>query len=615
MKLSRLYSDGMVLQRDQKNMILGKTEPFYPVTLTFLEKTYRTTADQDGSFSFELDPSDPGGPHQMEIHADEEIILKDILIGDVWVLGGQSNMELPIHRTQDLFADEIKKINHPSIRQFSVPQEYDFHTTRHDLSSGNWMSATQSNVMNFSAVGYFFAKELNKKYDIPIGLICCAVGGTPIEAWMSEGTLRKFKQYDDEIAQNKNDDDVNSMIQADEERIKLWYMHLNKHDRGLREKWYEITDQPHDWKECKVPYSWKNTELEEIRGSVWFVKEFELPTSFTKSKAMLKLGTIVDADDTYINGTCIGTTGYRYPPRRYIVPEGLLSAGKNIITVRVISSQSTGEFIKDMPYKLIVHDQEIDLSGTWKYRIGVQTEPLQPQTFFRNSPAGLYNGMIVPLRHYHITGVIWYQGESNTANPNGYNNLFDKLVSDWRNNWGQGEIPFLFTQLANLETGDPHNHWAILREEQRKGLSIPNTAMAVTIDVGEHNDLHPQDKKTVGQRLALAAQSKAYHEDVIYSGPIYRNMKKVNHTIHLSFEHIGSGLTLRDGDEVLKGFEICELDQEFVPATAMIHENHVIVSHDKIQDPQHVRYAWSDNPVEANLYNKEGLPASPFTTE
>ena len=283
--------------------------------------------------------------------------------------------------------------------------------------------------------------------------------------------------------------------------------------------------------------------------------------------------------------------------------------------MRVISTQSIGEFIKDMPYQIMIGNEIISLDGTWKYKLGAQTEPLQSQTFFQYDPAGLYNGMIAPLSKYCITGILWYQGESNTANPNGYNNLFDKLVSDWRNNWGQGEIPFLFTQLANLETGDPHNHWAILREEQRKGLSIPNTAMAVTIDVGEHNDLHPQDKKTVGQRLALAAQSKAYHEDVIYSGPIYRNMKKVNHTIHLSFEHIGSGLTLRDGDEVLKGFEICELDQEFVPATAMIHENHVIVSHDKIQDPQHVRYAWSDNPVEANLYNKEGLPASPFTTE
>src|SRR5690625_4830602 len=615
MKLSRLYSDGMVLQRDQKNMVSGKTKPFHPVTLTFLDKTYRTTAEQNGNFSFELDPLDPGGPYNMEIRADEVIILQDILIGDVWVLGGQSNMELPLRRTQDLFADEIKQINNPFLRQFIVPQEYDFHTPQLELSDGNWTSATQSEVLNFSAVGYFFAKEIHEKLDIPIGLIGCAVGGTPIEAWMSEETLRKFNTYDDELDQNKNDDYINSVIQADEERIKLCYHHLNKHDQGLREKWYEATHQPYHWNDFNIPNSWENTELEGVRGSVWFVKEFELPTSFTKSEAMLKLGTIVDADETYINGTCIGTTGYRYPPRRYIVPEGVLNAGKNIMTDRVISSQSTGEFIKDMPYKLIVHDQEIDLSGTWKYRIGVQTEPLQPQTFFRNAPAGLYHGMIAPLRHYHITGILWYQGESNTANPNSYNNLFDKLVSDWRNNWNQGEIPFLFTQLANVETGDPHNHWATLREEQRKGLSIPNTAMAVTIDVGEHNDLHPQNKKAVGQRLALAAQSKAYHEDVIYSGPIYQNMKKVNHTIHLSFEHIGSGLTLREGDEVLKGFEICELDQEFVPATAMIHENHVIVSHDKIQDPQHVRYAWSDNPAEANLYNKEGLPASPFTTE
>ncbi len=615
MKLSSIFSDGMVLQRNEKVVISGVTKPTYPVRLTFLGKLYESISNSHGNFSIELDKLDPGGPHQMEIVADEIITIKDILIGDVWVLGGQSNMELPLNRTQDLFAREIKEINQPFIRQFIVPQEYDFHAPKKSFSSGNWINATQNDVMNFSAVGYFFAQKIHEKYGVPIGLIYSAVGGTPIEAWISEKTLRQFNRYDDLLDQNKDDSYVHSMIQNDENRNNLWYQHLNEKDQGLQEKWYEDVFRPLDWNEFEVPNSWQGTELENIRGSVWFTKEFEVTTTIESNEALLKLGTIVDADDTYINGTCIGTTGYRYPPRRYTVPGGLLRPGKNTITVRVISTQTTGEFIKGMPYQLIVKDKEINLEGTWKYKLGALTESLQPQTFFRNYPAGLYNGMIAPLSNYRINGILWYQGESNTAQPHGYNTLFNQLVSDWRKNWNQGEIPFLFTQLANLDTGDSNNNWAVLREEQRKGLSVPHTAMAVTIDIGEYNDLHPQDKKTLGARLALAALNKAYDEDIVYSGPLYKKMERIGNTIHLTFDHIGSGLTIRDGDEVLKTFTICGSDGKFIPATALIRNNQIIVSHETMQEPQHVRYGWSDNPEDANLYNKEGLPASPFTTE
>lgn len=615
MKLSNIFSHGMVLQRNKNIMISGTTKPTHSVCLTFLEKTYETISNLHGEFSIELDALEPGGPYQMEIVADEKVTIKDILIGDVWVLGGQSNMELPLYRTQDLFEDEVKRINEPLIRQFAVPQVYDFHAPRQEFLSGTWTSATQSDVMNFSAVGYFFAQKVFENNGVPIGLIQSAVGGTPIEAWMSEKTLRQINQYDDLFDQNKDDAYIHSTLRSDEERNHLWYQYLEKKDLGLQHKWYTESFQATDWNEFEVPASWQNTELENIRGSVWFTKEFEVPASMTKSEAMLKLGTIVDADDTYVNGTCIGQTGYRYPPRRYPIPAGLLKPGKNTITVRVISTQTTGEFIKDMPYKLIANGEEINLEGHWKYKLGAQTKTLQPQTFFQYEPAGLYNGMITPLSNYCITGVLWYQGESNTANPDGYNILFKELVNDWRQNWNQGEIPFLFTQLANLDTNDPNNNWAVLREEQFKGLNISHTAMAVTIDIGESNDLHPQNKKTLGERLALAALNKAYGEDIVYSGPLYKKMERIGHSIHLTFNHIGSGLTTRDREEQLKTFTICGTDGKFVPATAVIHGSHVIVNHEEIQEPQHVRYAWSDNPEDANLYNKEGLPASPFTTE
>ncbi len=618
MNLSSIFSDGMVLQRNKEITISGKSKPFQNVSLAFLEKSYATTTDQSGYWSIVLEPLEPGGPYQMEIVADEKRIIQDILIGDVWVLGGQSNMELPTNRTLDLFYDELKAVHFPKIRQFHVPLDYQFHEPKRELSGGSWISATNEAVMKFSAAGYFFAKEIHETYNIPIGLILTAVGGTPVEAWMSENTLRNSGGYESELDQNKNDDFIATVKWNDEQRQHQWYKHLNDHDLGLKnEGWYSDSLQTEDWDEFEIPNSWEGTQLEPIRGSVWFRREFELPEEMLGQDVKLSLGTVIDADDTYVNGVLIGSTGYRYPPRRYTIPKGFLKPGKNTITVRVISTQTTGGFVKDMPYKLIANGLELDLQGSWKYKIGAITEPLEPQTFFQYKPSGLYNGMISPLSDYRVNGVLFYQGESNTGRPEGYRHLFAAMVNDWRKNWGLGEIPFIFTQLANLDTGDANNYWAILREEQRLSLGIPNTAMAVTIDIGEANDLHPQDKKTLGQRLALCAQGLAYKEPIVYSGPLYRKMERVGQGIKLSFDHVGSGLATRNaGDGELRAFSICGVNGEFVPATARIVGNDtIVVQSAQIETPLHVHYAWKDNPEEANLYNKEGLPASPFSTE
>ncbi|MBD8070437.1 sialate O-acetylesterase [Bacillus sp. PS06] len=617
MELSSIFSDGMVLQRHKEITISGKTKPFQQVNLIFLEKSYPTMSDQTGDWSVILDPLEPGGPYQMEIVAEDRQTIQDILIGDVWILGGQSNMELPTSRTLDLFYDELKAVNYPNIRQFSIPLHYDFHGPKKVLTGGSWISATNDDVMKFSAAGYFFAKELYEKYDIPIGLILTAVGGTPIEAWISEPTLRHLGGYDSELDQHKNDEYIATVKWSDETRQNRWNQYLNEKDLGLKnDGWFGETIQMGDWNDFEVPNSWEGTHLEAIRGSVWFRKEFDVPESMLGGDVKLELGTIIDADETYINGTLIGTTGYRYPPRRYSIPDGILKPGKNTITVRIISTHTTGGFVEDMPYKLIANGQEASLEGTWKYKIGAITETLEPQTFFQYKPSGVYNGMISPLRDVSIKGVLFYQGESNTAHPKGYSELFQAMVKDWRTNWGLGEIPFIFTQLANLETGDANHHWAILREEQRLSLQIPNTAMAVTIDIGEANDLHPQDKKTLGQRLALAAQGIAYNEPFVYSGPLFSHMEKIGQAIQLLFDHVGSGLIARGSMEgVLRSFTICGADSEYVPATAHISGAKIIVQNENVLEPLHVRYAWEDNPKDANLYNKEGLPASPFSTE
>lgn len=624
MKLSSLMSDGMVLQRHASVPIWGSAQPGQSVEVRIVNRVYKTAADHEGEWHISLDPMEAGGPYELVVQAEgePEVVIRDVMIGEVWVLGGQSNMQLPVRRTLDLFADEIARANFPDIRQFTVPQRYDFHGPRYDLSDGAWKKAVQDDVLDFSAAGFFFAQALYKSYGVPIGLVQTAIGGTPVEAWMSEPTLRSFGNYDETLARCKDDDYVMRTIREDEERSHHWHEALNASDRGLLEKWYELKSlDTSEWSEAQLPSLWYGTELAAHRGSVWFRREIDVPESIAMGEALLKLGTIVDADDTYVNGVLVGSTSYKYPPRRYPIPAGVLRPGKNVISVRVISTHNTGGFIPEMPYQLVLGDQQIDLTGAWQYRIGATTDSLAPHTFFHYMPSGLYNGMIVPISRYRMRGVLWYQGESNTEKPRGYHRLFQAMMRDWRELWGFGSFPFLFTQLANFDGEEEpqldhtvSNKWAQLRNEQRLALQAENTGMAVTIDIGEHNDLHPQDKKTLGERLALLARKLAYGEELVHSGPLYAGMDMLGHAIRLYFDHVGSGLVAK-GDEELHGFEICAADGRFVPARAELAGDTVVVSSDQVPAPRHVRYAWADNPASANLYNKEGLPASPFTTE
>lgn len=620
LKLSSILSDGMVLQRNKKVTIWGQCGARQAVQISWLGRTYSSESDHNGQWQVEVDEMEAGGPHNMTITVDGETVkvIQDILIGEVWVLGGQSNMQLPIARTLDLLADEVKDVELPHIRQFTVPQAYHFHGPQEELPQSQWIKAVGQDVMQFSGAGFYFARELYRTYGVPIGLILTAIGGTPIEAWTSEPTLRKLGGFEELLDQLKDDAYVAATIKQDEERAGQWYRTLQENDLGIQHQWQNDPGNPSEWHDFEFPAWWKGSELEHVRGAVWFRKEIDVPESMLQGDAKLMMGTIVDADDTYVNGQHVGSTPYRYPPRRYKVPSGLLRPGKNVITVRVITTHNAGSFIPGHPYKLVAGGQELELSGIWQYRVGAKIGQLAPQTFFQYMPAGVYNSMMAPLRHYKMQGVLWYQGESNSGQPEGYNRKFRALVQDWRALWGGEPFPFIFTQLPNFDgdTGpkvDEPSTWPDMREEQRRGLTVPNTAMAVTIDIGEHNDLHPQDKKTLGERLALCARKLAYGEDIVYSGPLYASMSTVGETVHLRFDHVGSGLVARGGE--LGGFTICGPDGVFVPAQAEIVGDTVIVSSEHVREPQHVRYAWADNPADANLYNREGLPASPFTTE
>ena len=612
-KLPRLISDGMILQREVPIKIWGWASKNETVIIKFQGQSYKTKADKQGNWTIELPAQVAGGPFSMEIN---NIVLKDILFGDVWVCSGQSNMELPIRRTLDLYKDEAQQASNDKIRLFHVPLHYNFQEAEIDMKGGEWKSVTPENILDFSAVAYFFAKELYEKYQIPIGLLRSAVGGSPAEAWLSEAALKR--DYPNYLEETRlyTPTYVDSVKNADWQKSQDWQNELNVKEKGTS-YWNQTDWDVSDWNSISLPGYWADKGLDNHCGSIWFRKDIEVPASMTGKDAILRLGCIVDSDSTFVNGKFVGTITYQYPPRIYTIPAGLLKEGKNNITIRVVSNSAQGGFVEDKPYQIIADNQSIDLTGDWFYKVGAEIKSPASQTTFQYKPMGLFNGMISPLLNYSVKGVIWYQGESNAGRAEEYKTLFPNLINDWRAQWNNPQLPFIYVQLANFmktQKAPIESGWAELREAQRQTLSLPYTGMAVAIDLGEWNDIHPLNKKDVGHRLSLEAQRVAYNETNITSnGPLLDNAVTEGNSIILTFSSTGSGLY---ANNLLEGFAIAGSDKQFVWANAaVIAHNKVRVWNEKITNPQVVRYAWADNPAEANLKNKEGLPASPFTTE
>jgi len=612
-KLPKLISSGMVLQRNATVKIWGTASPNEKVSLNFNQKTYQSITDANGNWAILLPAQKAGGPFQMTFTASNKIMLTDILFGDVWLCSGQSNMELSMNRLEDKYPIEIARSTNLQIRQFLVPDEYDFKQPRKDLSNGSWISSNPQSILDFSAVAYFFALEINKKEHVPIGIINAALGGSPAQAWISESAIKKFPAYDDEVRKFKDDELIKSIESADQSASSAWYKKLNSLDEGLWNHWRGNIDD-NSWLEMNVPGYWADESLGKVNGVVWFKKEIEVPEKMINQPIKLLLGRIVDADSVFVNGKFVGATSYQYPPRRYLFNAGILKTGKNTITVRIVNNSGNGGFVMDKEYLLIAGKDTINLQGKWKYKLGTRMGVAPSQTFVRWKSSGLYNAMINPLINYSIKGVLWYQGEANTGNPSEYEKLMEALITDWRNQWNQGDFPFLFVQLPGFmdEKKIPEeSSWASLRQQQLNLLAVANTRMAVAIDLGEWNDIHPLNKQDVGKRLALQARSLAYGENLISSGPLYKSLEKQGNTLLISFTNIGGGLIAR-GNKSLNYFAIAGADKKFVWAKAEIKNNKVVVWADGVSRPVYVRYAWADNPATANLYNKENLPASPF---
>ncbi len=618
--LPRLISDGMVLQRETDVRIWGWAEPGESITVEFIDKQYITEATPEGNWEVILRNLKAGGPYDMEVKAiSAKVTVRDILIGEVWVCSGQSNMELAMARVKDQYPDEMVKCENPLIRTFNVTMRYGFNEPYKDLQEGSWISSNQQTISEFSAVGYFFAKALFQRYHIPIGFIKAAIGGSPIESWISEEALKTYPDIMQILQPYKDDSYVDKILKIDGALTTAWFDSLNKNDKGMNSEvpWYAEEHNTSSWATMNWPARFEKEGLRNFNGVVWFRKEIDVPEGMLNKPVRLWLGRIVDSDKTYVNGVFVGEITYQYPPRKYDIPAGLLKKGKNLIAVRIVCNNGIGEVISGKPYKLFTEDYSIDLTGEWKYMIGTSCGPLPDTTFIQWQPAGLYNGMLAPLINYTVKGALWYQGESNTSRPFEYLSLMKTLIEDWRKSWSQSSFPFIFVQLPNYGTADiqpAESQWAELREAQLQSLEIPDTAMAIAIDLGEWNDIHPLRKKEVGERLALAAIGTAYGEKVTASGPIYRDMEITGNKIAIRFINTGSGLKTGDGCE-LKHFAIAGSDKKFLWAKAKIEGEKVIVWNEGIAEPKAVRYAWATNPEGANLVNAEGLPATPFRTD
>lgn len=619
-KLPKLISNGMVLQRDTKIKIWGWSAPNEKIAIDFINSKYKIKANNNGEWELQLSNLKAGGPYLMKINASNTLEINDILVGDVWLCSGQSNMAMTVGAVSSLYENDIANAENKFIRNFEVPREYEFNIQRTDLSGGSWKAANPKNVKQFSATAYFFAKELYAKYKIPIGMINSSFGGTPIHAWISEKNLKPFPSSYNEIVALKNPEFVKNIENKEIELEKKWNATQLINDEGIATKgnWASNSTIVQDWQVAKVPGFWNGTPLDKVSGVVWYKKEIEVSKKIASQVSFLHLGTIMGADSTYVNGKLVGNLKDQWSQRKYQIPANTFLEGKNTITIRVVKKRGNGGFVGGYQYALSNKDETIDLTGTWKYKIGTQLDALPNPVPIRWKPTALHNSMIQPLKKYAVKGAIWYQGEGNAGKPKEYGQFLPALINDWRTLFSKPSMPFLFVQLPNYGAEKPNptqSNWAELRESQLKTLSLPDTGMATTIDVGEWNDIHPHKKKDVGTRLALVAQNLVYGDSkVIYSGPKYESMQIENNKIILSFSTFGSALQFK-GEGKHSNFAIAGADKKFVWAQAKIENGKITVWSNEISNPVTVRYAWADNPDGELLFNPEGLPASPFRTD
>jgi sialate O-acetylesterase len=619
--VARIFSDNMVLQRDVKVPVWGWADKGEKVTATFMGKKYTGVPDVNGKWIIYLDPHAAGGPYDLLIKGKNQITLKNIMMGEVWLCSGQSNMEMPLAGWGKInnYQEEIAAANYPNIRLFTVPKKIGDKPVK-DLDNGKWEACSPSTIAEFSSVGYFFGRNLHKELNVPIGLINSSWGGTIAETWVSAGAVSVIEDFKVQV-QKLNGIQWDNLRSELEVKSKQWDENVAKNDLGINEGWVNPELNDATWVKMNLPQLWEGAGLSDFDGVVWFRYEFMLDEAEANAGITLNLGMIDDSDISYVNGKEVGSTINKYNEKRvYKIAPAVLKKGRNVIAVRVFDTGGGGGIwgdSQDLCY--ISSTGKHSLAGSWKYKPGIKTEAKPDMNVGPNSfPTLLYNGMIYPLLPLAVRGAIWYQGEANASRAYQYQTLFPILINDWRKQFNDPKMPFYFVQLANFMPAlqnPSESDWAELREAQSKTLSLPNTGMAVIIDIGNAKDIHPKNKQDVGYRLSLPALKWTYGKDVVYSGPTYKSMNIEGNKIRIKFDNTGSGLITKDKYGYVKGFAIAGADKKFVWAKASVENNEVIVYNETVINPVAVRYAWADNPDDASLYNKENLPASPFRTD
>ena len=608
--LHPLFSDHAVLQRDRDFPVWGWSTPGDRIQVQIAEQLLTTVADASGRWQVTVAALPAGGPHVLSVQGAKTTTAGDLLLGDVWLCSGQSNMEWPVRNMKNS-EQEVASASLPRLRQFLGTKRFSLKPEA--VTGGGWTVCDPQTAGSFTAVGFAFGRELSRTLDVPIGLINASWGGTRIESWTSRQTLTGLPRCASELQELT--EFLSGTTNPYTQRLQSWWQQIDPAPQAER-KAADTT-----WKQAKVPGKWEANGLDGFDGVVRYALDFTVPAALAGKAGRLLLGPIDDRDTTWLNGREIGQTDSWNQPRVYTVPVDTLRAGSNSIAVRVVDTGGSGGFQgKPEDLRLEIGDQRIPLAGTWQYFNGkpLRELPPMPTAFDRpNVITSLSNGMIEPLVPTALRGVIWYQGESNARSGSGYEQLLPALIADWRTRFHAPELPFGIVQLANFmpAVAEPvqESGWPWLREQQLLASQrIPHTGLAVTIDIGEANDIHPRNKQDVGLRLANWALHDVYGKtDRARSGPVYDSLTSEGPALRLRFRETTGGLAAR-GE--LAGFAIASADGPWVAAQARIHQDTVIVSSLQVPAPTRVRYGWANNPT-CTLTNGAGLPASPFRTD
>jgi sialate O-acetylesterase len=603
----------MVLQRDAPITIYGWADAGKTVKISFNNKNVVTKANANGEWTIDFKAQKAGGPYKMTIAENNIITFEDIYIGDVWFCSGQSNMAWKLEDALN-GKEELSKANHEKIKLLQVSRTM-AGTPQKDIEKGQWESCTPENAKGFSALAYFFGRELFDKYNVPIGLINSSWGGTNIEAWMGEEVMGKHESAKKVIAEMKNLN-FQEVIKNYNKDFKNWEDKADKLDVGLQERWFDNSYDTSSWKTINLPIFWGTAKITPSDGIVWVSRTFELSQKdLLEKELLLSIGRVDNEDVTYINGKIVGESKIKDLDRFYKISNTMFTVGKNTITIRVKNNGDIGGFrsAKEALY-LQTALQKISLAGDWKYEIGTKNiEEVPVRQHPTKYPTSLYNGMVAPFIGIKIKGVLWYQAEANSKNAVEYADLFKDMITDWRNKWNS-DFTFIFAQLPNY--ADQNNRWVTLRESQAKALELKNTGMAVLIDVGADDNIHPIHKQVVGSRMATIAGNLAYgKKELTTSAPIFEKHKTEGNTIVVTFKNgTFAAETPKSG---INGFMIAGNDNKFYPANASLQNDMktIKLGSDKVSEPKEVRYLWEDAPGKVMFYNKDGLVTPPFRTD